>query len=233
MSHILTNAKENASYDGTVFNCLGPASGAFTTVKSALGRAYNKETGLTTSVSDGEVGWYRVHYQDQTQSTNYAIFEGTYEDDDDTVTPISGSIVLSSSGTSMPDFPSDESAVLFIQGVAPAEAFVDDQWHEVGSAGEPAFQNSWVNYEGGFEVARFKKLRSGLVVLSGMVKNGTNDTTVFTLPERYRPSERILMASSTYDDTYCRLDVTADGLVRPLGSSNTWLSINISFLAEQ
>ena len=65
-------------------------------------------------------------------------------------------------------------------------------WHAVGAAGEPAFQNGWVN-EGptSDETAGFAEDRSGLVRLKGVIQSGTNDT-VFTLPAGYRPSKNVI-----------------------------------------
>ena len=125
MEHILTNAKETATWNGTKFTLPGTASsGAHTSIKTALGRAYDKSTGLTTGVSDGEVAWFRVQYVDQQYLTHYAIFKGTYADSDDSVTPVAGTVVDSSSGTSMPDFDQD-SNVLFIYGCTPSESIIE------------------------------------------------------------------------------------------------------------
>lgn len=122
MAHILTNAKETATWNGTKFTGSGVASsGAHNAIKKSIGRAYNDATGLTTSVSNGEVAWFRVQYVDQQYLTHYAVFIGTYADADGSITPVSGTIVDSSSGTSMPDFDTTASA-LFIFGVTPSEA---------------------------------------------------------------------------------------------------------------
>lgn len=121
MAFILTGAKETCSFNGTKFTCAGAASGAYTTVKNALGKAYNKSTGLTTSVSDGKVGWFRVQYIDQSYLTHFAVFQGTYADSDTSVTPVSGSVVLSSNGSSLPDF-DQGTASLYIFGATPNEA---------------------------------------------------------------------------------------------------------------
>ena len=60
-----------------------------------------------------------------------------------------------------------------------------DDWHVVGDAGEPAFQNSWVNFDaGGTREVSFTK-RNGFVSLRGVMKSGTVNTTAFTLPAAY------------------------------------------------
>jgi len=124
MGFILTNAREKVSnWDGVKFTVPNvAATRQFTDIKTAMGRAYDKATGLTTSVSDGQAAWFKVIYINQQQSTDYATFIGTYEDSDDSITPVAGSIVDASNGLSMPDFSTD-SDVLFIYGVNPAESF--------------------------------------------------------------------------------------------------------------
>lgn len=120
---ILTNAGNKATFDGTKFDVsYGSISGAYTTIKSAIGTAYNKATGTTDSTSDGQVAWFRVHYIDQSYLTHHAVFLGTYEDSDDTITPVSGSIVESSSGSAMPSFDQESEPNLYVVSVAPNEA---------------------------------------------------------------------------------------------------------------
>lgn len=72
-------------------------------------------------------------------------------------------------------------------GLAPPEA-----WHEVGAAGEPAFQNSWVNESPTTETtAAFYKDPFGVIHLKGLITGGTN-STIFTLPAGYRPSKAFI-----------------------------------------
>lgn len=66
--------------------------------------------------------------------------------------------------------------------------------HLVGGAGEPAFDNSWVNYDTTHEPAQYYKDPFGRVWLGGVVKNGTftgspGTGTIFTLPVGYRPRD--------------------------------------------
>jgi hypothetical protein len=56
----------------------------------------------------------------------------------------------------------------------------------IGAAGQPAFQNGWVNFGGGEPNASFYKER-GRVYLAGSVKAGTVAAPMFTLPAGYRP----------------------------------------------
>ena len=66
----------------------------------------------------------------------------------------------------------------------PQGSFVSEDWHPVGGAGEPAFQNSWVD---GAETVAFRLRESGIVDIKGSVTGGTPGSTIFTLPEGYRP----------------------------------------------
>ena len=105
-----------------------------------------------------------------------------------------------------------------------------EDWHEVGESGEPAFENSWVNYGSGFESAGFYKDPFGRVHLKGMVDNGTDNATVFTLPEGYRPALRELFVTQISTGS-SRIDVTTAGVVSTLSAgAHTWLTLSgISF----
>jgi hypothetical protein len=62
-----------------------------------------------------------------------------------------------------------------------------ENWHEVGTPGEPPFQNSWQN-GGGSETVGFYKDREGLVHLKGYATLGIVPQPVFQLPMGYRPA---------------------------------------------
>lgn len=71
----------------------------------------------------------------------------------------------------------------------------------VGQTGQPAFQNSWVNFDAGSPPpagvgrhAAFAR-RGGLVVLSGVIKTGASGTTAFTLPVGFRPASDMQFAN--------------------------------------
>lgn len=59
-------------------------------------------------------------------------------------------------------------------------------WLRIGTAGMPAFQNSWVHYDA-VEFAEFWRDSSGIVRLRGLVKDGTVTAIMFTLPVGFRP----------------------------------------------
>jgi len=67
-------------------------------------------------------------------------------------------------------------------------------WREIGQKDNPDFENSWVNYDTGTHaLAAFYKDKFNRVWIKGLIKNGTVGlgNAVFTLPEGYRPSERV------------------------------------------
>lgn len=88
-----------------------------------------------------------------------------------------------------------------------------ETWHEVGDTGEPAFENSWVNYDTTFNSAAFRKDALGFVHLKGLVKSGVA-ATIFTLPTGYRPSKQCLFC------VYQGTDVTIPGRIDILTSGN-------------
>jgi len=59
----------------------------------------------------------------------------------------------------------------------------EDTIHVVGATGEPAFQNGWLS--SGSELYFYKD--RGRVYIGGGIRNGTANSTIFTLPEGYRP----------------------------------------------
>jgi hypothetical protein len=62
-----------------------------------------------------------------------------------------------------------------------------EDWHEIDAAGEPAFQNGWVNESPLNEVtAGFYADPYGQVHLKGMITSGSN-APIFSLPVGYRP----------------------------------------------
>jgi hypothetical protein len=103
-----------------------------------------------------------------------------------------------------------------------------DTWHEVGAAGEPAFQNGWVNFGGVYSPVSFRKDSAGVVHIQGLVKSGTLGTTIFTLPGGYRPSIQLLNAVLT-SDALGRLDILTDGSVLESVGTAVYFSVLCSF----
>jgi len=98
--------------------------------------------------------------------------------------------------------------------------------HVVGAAGEPAFQNSWVNYDvPTWGSANFSKDSSGIVHLEGLVMNGTLGAAIFTLPAGYRPAKQLLFAVLG-NNILGRLDVTPTGAVQFSVGSNAYVQLS-------
>lgn len=105
-----------------------------------------------------------------------------------------------------------------------------EPWHEVGSTGEPAFQNSWVNFGGADAVAAFYKDNWKRVHIKGLVKTGTAGT-IFTLPVGYRPSETLTFATAS-NNAYGEFTIASNGNLAYIVGSNVDFSLNCSFRAE-
>ncbi len=64
-----------------------------------------------------------------------------------------------------------------------------EPWHIVGNAGEPAFENGWINYDIVTEPgAQFYKFLDRCII-RGAIKDGTLDVAAFTLPATYLPAD--------------------------------------------
>ncbi len=77
----------------------------------------------------------------------------------------------------------------------------DAKWHEVGKLGEPAFKNSWTNYDTvSYSTCAFRKDGQNFVTLKGTAAGGTENTIIFTLPAGCRPSQ--LLMFNPYGGTF-------------------------------
>lgn len=88
-----------------------------------------------------------------------------------------------------------------------------EPWHQVGAAGEPAFQASWANVGTAGDLgASFRKYPDGKVRLRGYITGGAANTIAFTLPVGYRPPgyERFAI---TNNNVFGMAYVAADGTV--------------------
>lgn len=96
-----------------------------------------------------------------------------------------------------------------------------------------SLQNSWVAYGGMYVPPQVTKTSDGVVHLRGLVRNGTVAGIITTLPEGYRPSQRIL-TTVVSSDNYARLDIQPNGSVNMSGGSNAWVSLSgISFIPDR
>ena len=76
-----------------------------------------------------------------------------------------------------------------------------EDWHYVGDTDEPAFQNGWDNVGVVYTLA-FRIREAGVVDIQGYIRNTTpanvNDV-IFTLPERYRPTDKAFLIAAGDD----------------------------------
>ena len=112
-----------------------------------------------------------------------------------------------------------------------AAAFVpyDSGWHYIGGGGEPAFQDSWVNY-GSWGDGAFRRIGK-IVFMSGLIKNGSGQ--IVTLPTGYRISSTTNGSNYVYHgmdtpgpNSSARLDVYTNGGVVFNGGSTGWVSLD-------
>jgi hypothetical protein len=100
--------------------------------------------------------------------------------------------------------------------------------HYIGGTGEPAFQNSWVNFDSGLANPSGAGRNAGFyrdrnrVYLLGLVKTGASGSVIFTLPVNYRPPQIAARFAVGANTDLAYVDVLADGTVKPTntGSSN-------------
>jgi hypothetical protein len=108
-----------------------------------------------------------------------------------------------------------------------------EDWHYVGTAGEPTFENSWVNHTPGtFTEARFALQADGWVRLEGLVKLGTDAATIFTLPSDYCPWDDHY-ATGISNGAACQIKIDNTGAINKVhGGTNSYVSLeNIVFPA--
>lgn len=90
----------------------------------------------------------------------------------------------------------------------------------------PAYVNSWVNYDLTYGPAGYYKDTIGIVHLRGLIKNGSLNTTAFTLPAGYRP-EIVMLFTGDSSGAECRVDIRTDGTVVPVsGTPSAWISLD-------
>ena len=112
-------------------------------------------------------------------------------------------------------------------GKVPASALIGP-WHEVGATGEPAFENSWVNFGGGVPTVAFCIDAAGIVWLRGIPKNGTMAATIFTLPAGYAPVSALNIGTTAGPGgvVAARLQVSSTGAVIAAEGSNAGMLLD-------
>lgn len=116
--------------------------------------------------------------------------------------------------------------------------FLGQDFHAVGTSGNPPFQNSWVNYGSPYTAASFVRAPDGWVRLHGLIKNPgspvTLPSTAFTLPPGYRP-EGTCIFNAIALNAIGRIDIDTNGNVMVSAPTNTtapWISLDgITFKA--
>lgn len=97
----------------------------------------------------------------------------------------------------------------------------------------PTLTNSWVDFGGSYQTARYRKRLDGVVEIDGMVKDGSAaSATIFTLPSGYRPAAYQVFPVVS-NSAAARLDVRSDGTVFLAGGtgSTTWVYLKAAFEA--
>jgi len=108
-------------------------------------------------------------------------------------------------------------------------------WHNVGAAGEPAFESSWVNYDtSAYYAAGFRKVAGNRVELRGLIKSGTVSAGctqfIFTIPASYRPNKHTFAVSTSNGGALVTLSARSGGGICATTGSNVWLALdNISW----
>jgi hypothetical protein len=102
----------------------------------------------------------------------------------------------------------------------------DANWHEVGKPGQPPFQDSWENLDTtSYSTCAFRKDGQNMVYLKGTITGGGVDSTIFTLPVGYRPSQ--LLMFDPYGGTYnSEITVYPDGRVRKGPNYNSFACLD-------
>ena len=98
-----------------------------------------------------------------------------------------------------------------------------------------AFQNGWTNLDATiYAPGGYSRDAAMRVHLTGMIATGTAaaQTTIFTLPEGYRPAKTAYFPVATFDAVFGCVRVLNTGEVQIMAGNNTWLSLDgVSFSA--
>jgi hypothetical protein len=139
-------------------------------------------------------------------------------------TPVSGKWLKGGTGGAMSweDLP-----------VTPGIVTPDNAWKVLGT--DVAFSNGWINYPDPYGPGRFRKNASGLVVMEGLIYQGTVNTIAFVLPVGYRPLPQVgggardlifqcaVGGGVNYEAARCN----SAGEFRPTGANtSTWISLD-------
>lgn len=89
-----------------------------------------------------------------------------------------------------------------------------------------SYTNSWVDYNATtHNVAQYFKSLDGFVRIRGVVKSGSMNQSVFTLPTGYRPSKKMIFSVAS-NGAFGIVEIGTDGLVTPTIGNNTYVSLD-------
>jgi hypothetical protein len=95
-----------------------------------------------------------------------------------------------------------------------------EDWHVVGTPGQPSLNAPWAPYANGYHTPAFRKNSDGEVMLRGGITAGADigGSTMFVLPEGYRPSAcgRFVVATTDgggVESEYGSVTICPTGLV--------------------
>lgn len=97
--------------------------------------------------------------------------------------------------------------------------------------------SSWVVFDStpsSYSTPQFTKTSSETVILKGVIKNGnsTSGSLLFTLPDGYRPTHRLIFQTDT-GGSPSRVDVTTAGEVILMTGNSNWVTLDgINFLSS-
>lgn len=138
---------------------------------------------------------------------------------DKRVKALAPSLTVARSGTAGAADSATDAANL---GGKPASAYATsagEPFHEVGAAGQPAFENNWDNFDpNSSTTAAFYKDPLGVVHLKGTIATNAagNSAPAFTLPAGYRPGATSYMPISPLSvGTTGRLTINSTGQILP------------------
>lgn len=96
--------------------------------------------------------------------------------------------------------------------------------------------DTWTPYGNGFATAEFSRTSSGLVVLKGMVKKSSavsSGEVIATLPPSYRPTAKLMIGISTFNNASGRIDIDTNGDVILTTGNAGYVSLDsIRFMAN-
>jgi len=127
-------------------------------------------------------------------------------------------IALSLSATGVGIGTASPGATLHVSGTS---ILTQEAWRPV------TFQNAWTNFDvNAYNSAGCMLDSQGFVHLRGLVKNGQQGTTIFTLPSGLTPEKRQLFAVQTSPNAIGRVDVLSTGEVLVVMGNSGWVSLD-------